>query len=54
MREIDEDERREAIEERREQSRRYGCACGYPDWPGTCPGTANCPLWQESEEAGNG
>lgn len=19
------------------------CQCGYPDWPGTCPGPANCP-----------
>lgn len=41
--EPDADERREAWEQRRARHRR-GCACGYPDWPGQCPGTANCPV----------
>lgn len=30
------------------QARRYrGCLCGYPDWPGQCPGPANCPVHGE-------
>lgn len=45
-REIDEDERRDAIDARRAR-RRTGCLCGYPDWPGQCPGPANCPVHGE-------
>lgn len=26
------------------------CQCGYPDWPGSCPGPANCPLCQTSDD----
>jgi len=40
----DEDLRREAIDERRRQRRLHGCLCGWPDWPGACPGPANCPV----------
>jgi hypothetical protein len=47
MREIDEDERREAIDERR--ARFTGCKCGNPDWPGSCPGWRNCPVHGENE-----
>ena len=43
MREPDEDERREAIDERRARTRSTACACGNPDWPGSCPGPRNCP-----------
>ncbi|MFC3227370.1 hypothetical protein ACFOGJ_09025 [Marinibaculum pumilum] len=46
-REIDEDERREAIDFRRAMSRRRSCLCGYPDWPGQCPGPAFCPVHGE-------
>lgn len=48
MREIDEDERREAIDERRNS--RTHCKCGYPDWPGQCPGWQNCPVYGETED----
>lgn len=48
--EPDEDERREAWEERQARNRATGCACGYPDWPGRCPGTASCPLAQSGYE----
>ncbi len=23
------------------------CLCGYPDWPGQCPGPENCPVHGE-------
>jgi hypothetical protein len=52
MREIDEDERREAIDQRRAR-RRQGCLCGYPDWPGQCPGAAYCPVHGEDLSDGN-
>ena len=26
------------------------CQCGYPDWPGTCPGPANCPCCRDDED----
>jgi hypothetical protein len=42
-REPDADERREAYEARQAR-RRNTCLCGYPDWPGQCPGPANCPV----------
>ena len=30
------------------QARRVrGCLCGYPDWPGQCPGPENCPVHGE-------
>lgn len=44
-REPDDDERREAFEARR--ARRNHCLCGNPDWPGSCPGPANCPVHGE-------
>lgn len=47
MREIDEDERREDIDAKRARWRRFSCLCGYPDWPGQCPGPANCPVHGE-------
>lgn len=45
MREMDDEERRDAYEERRERTRNR-CLCGYPDWPGRCPGPAYCPIQQ--------
>lgn len=45
-REPDYDEIREAYEER--ASRRTRCLCGYPDWPGQCPGPAHCPVHGET------
>jgi 3-mercaptopyruvate sulfurtransferase SseA len=42
-REVDEDERREAIEQRRAQRRANSCWCGLDGFPGHCPGAANCP-----------
>ncbi len=45
--EPDMDERREAYEARRGNRNRSGCLCGYPDWPGTCPGPENCPVHGE-------
>lgn len=44
--EVDEDERREAIDERRSRNR-HRCKCGNPDWPGSCPGPAHCPVHGE-------
>jgi hypothetical protein len=43
----DEDLRREAIDERSRQSQLTTCLCGYPDWPGQCPGPAACPVHGE-------
>lgn len=43
-REIDEDDRREAMRERIARRRHTSCLCGYPDWPGQCPGPASCPV----------
>lgn len=45
--EPDEDEKRDAWEAK--QRRGQGCKCGYPDWPGSCPGPANCPMCQEDD-----
>ena len=47
MREIDEDDRREAIDQRRASRRGTTCLCGNPDWPGSCPGPDNCPVHGE-------
>ena len=44
---FDDDERRQAIYQRRAMRRNHGCLCGYPDWPGQCPGPANCPVHGE-------
>ena len=44
----DDDLRREAINERRRQRRLTGCLCGYPDWPGSCPGWRSCPVHGEN------
>lgn len=46
--EPDEDERREAIDQRR--ARFSGCKCGNPDWPGSCPGWRNCPVHGEDSD----
>ena len=34
---------REDVDRRRRRAWR-GCLCGYPDWPGHCPGAENCPV----------
>ena len=47
-REIDLEDLAEAIRERRRNSNR--CKCGYPDWPGQCPGPAFCTVHGENEE----
>ncbi|MGU9981499.1 hypothetical protein ACJ4V0_15800 [Phreatobacter sp. HK31-P] len=49
-REIDDDERRDAIDERRALARSRVCQCG-PDMPGRCPGPRSCPYSDYSEEA---
>ena len=41
-REPDENERREAIDDRRRRAWATHCQCG--DLPGRCPGPASCPL----------
>lgn len=43
----DYDEIADAYYERRSRRMRTGCLCGYPDWPGQCPGPANCPVHGE-------
>lgn len=48
--EPDEDEKRDAWESKRKRNRNQGCACGYPDLPGSCPGAANCPMCQDDFE----
>ena len=42
--------RQEAAEERRRARRLTRCLCGYPDWPGQCPGPAACPVHGENLE----
>lgn len=42
----DSDTRADAFEERLRR-RSSGCLCGNPDWPGQCPGAANCPVHGE-------
>jgi hypothetical protein len=52
-REIDEDARREAIDERR---RRRRCECGLDGYPGRCPGAESCPYagrHSEEDEGGD-
>ena len=45
---LERDERRMEYAEdlylERQAKRRLGCLCGYPDWPGRCPGAAHCPV----------
>ncbi|CAB4202883.1 hypothetical protein UFOVP1623_16 [uncultured Caudovirales phage] len=43
----DEDDRREAIRQKREAFE--GCKCGNPDLPGYCPGWRRCPMHGENE-----
>ena len=44
-REPDEDEKRDAAEERKRRRGIWGCKCGaYRDMPGYCPGPRNCPM----------
>ncbi len=52
-REIDEDLRREAIDERRARNRATRCQCGN-DLPGHCPGPMFCPYsdFNDGEEIG--
>lgn len=45
----DEDWRAERAYELAERNRNR-CQCGYPDWPGQCPGPANCPCAQSSND----
>ena len=49
-REPDYEELRDAWEERQARRGSRGCLCGYPDWPGQCPGPANCPVHGEYNE----
>jgi hypothetical protein len=37
-------EQEEAWDQRRARRMRTGCLCGWPDWPGQCPGPAHCPV----------
>ena len=48
-REIDEDLRREAIDERRRYIAATRCHCPG-DMPGTCPGPASCPMCDDEEQ----
>ena len=32
------------------QKKNKHCQCGYPDWPGSCPGPDNCPLCEEDDD----
>lgn len=54
MSEYDRDEQRyeyaEDIAAERRARRLTGCLCGYPDWPGQCPGPAACPVHGEFDE----
>lgn len=43
----DHDELEDAWEAKRAKRRYTGCLCGYPDWPGQCPGPQNCPVHGE-------
>lgn len=48
--EPDDDERREAFEARRTRRNR-SCQCsGGEEMPGRCPGPANCPMVDHSED----
>lgn len=47
---VDEDARRDAIDERRAFLRATRCRC-EPGMPGHCPGPAACPYCQDDEEA---
>jgi hypothetical protein len=40
----------EELYEERRATRLRGCLCGYPDWPGQCPGAAFCPVHGEFDE----
>lgn len=44
---IPDDDEREAAWDARRARRRHGCLCGKPDWPGSCPGAAFCPVHGE-------
>ncbi len=48
-REIDEDDRREAIDERRAYLRRTRCQCPG-EMPGRCPGPSFCPMVGPEED----
>lgn len=52
-REPDEDERRDAIDDRRRRAWHARCQCG-DDLPGHCPGPASCPYATEMEGEGEG
>lgn len=45
----DEDWRVERAYEQAERNTQR-CQCGYPDWPGRCPGAANCPCCDVGQE----
>ena len=43
--------RMEYAEELADERKRWTrCLCGYPDWPGRCPGAENCPVHGEERE----
>ena len=48
--ETDEEDYRIDQIEAREAARASRCQCGYPDWPGSCPGPANCPCCQTESD----
>ena len=43
-REPDQDELRDAAEERKRRASIWGCKCGDKNMPGYCPGPRNCPM----------
>jgi hypothetical protein len=47
----DYDELRDAYDEKRRRRLTTGCLCGWPDWPGQCPGPANCPVHGQELES---
>ena len=53
-REIDEDERCEAIDEWRRTRRMNSCWCGLDGYPGTCMGPQSCPYsgYHDKDEEG--
>ena len=45
------DEAREEAYYARQERSAGRCQCGSPDWPGSCPGPANCPCCQVDDDA---
>jgi hypothetical protein len=49
---LDDDIQAEAYYARQERNA-HRCQCGNPDWPGSCPGPANCPCCQSDCDEGD-